>query len=120
MSVRNKLKGGAQILVKTAVANYVVDIEKTVPVAIDRRDLILTIQENCKLVDDKDTEKLVHDVLSLCDPIKNQQLDYVNQEGNVAFTEYREQRSPEVIKTQIDAVTDRLYAALKVAEAIEQ
>ncbi len=117
MGVLGNLKGGSQILAKTGLANYVVEVENMVPV--DRGQLLRKIQDECKLVEEADFGKLVHDVNDLCETIKNQQLDYVDRAGNMKLKVYKLTHSPEKVKSCIKAAGEQLARDLELAASLQ-
>ena len=117
MGVLGKLKGGSQILAKTALANYIVEVENNVPV--DREQLLRRIQDKCKLVEEADFGKLVHDVNALCEPIKNQQLDYIDRAGNITLKAFKLIHSPEKVKNHLEAAGKQLASDLEQAASLQ-
>jgi hypothetical protein len=122
MSILGELKGGAQVLAKAGIANFVLEIEKAAPdiFTLKREEAILKLQDKFKFVNDADVPKLVHDVNNLCKTIENQQLDYIDRAGNMAFKAYKTVNSPAAIRKNLEAAEERLHSVLTQAISMSE
>lgn len=115
MNDQKKLTGGAQILAKTGVANYVLSIEKVTPDLLERKDIIQSIQDKCNIINNSESDDFIEDILSFCKTIDKQKTNYINKEGNEKFNQYKSNNSAEKIKKETLKAEKALDKILGVA-----
>lgn len=120
MEKTEKLTGGAQILAKTGIANYILKVESAAPDLLSRKDILQSIQDKCEVVNHGDFNDFADDVISFCKVIESQATDYVDKKGNERFNEYKESNSPEKIRKIREDASTELSKVIKAAQRLEE